>query len=140
MVIVGAQLIDPVDQPEREQDPGLPTPVGSFSVTKLGAKPDKIGKDDNYRGIAIFNNVLYFTKGSGSNGVNTVYFVDTTGSACSKTGIGVPQPGALLPSSSIPYDFATVATTGLTPNMCILSGFPKTPNKSATVTAFPFGL
>jgi len=141
-VVVGAgtQLIDAVTKPENEQDPGLPTPVGSFSVTQLGSKADKIGKDDNYRGIAIFNNVLYLTKGSGSNGVNTVYFVDTTGTACPTTGIGVPQPGAALPTTSIPYDLATVANTGLTPNMCILSGFPSIPNKKATVTAAPFGL
>jgi hypothetical protein len=33
--------------------------------------------------------VLYFSKGSGSNGVNTVYFVDTTASAC-PTGVGIP--------------------------------------------------
>ncbi len=140
-VVVGAgtQIIDPIDKPESEQNPGLPTPVGSFSVTQLGAKADKIGKDDNYRGIAVFNNVLYLTKGSGSNGVNTVYFVDTVGGACPK-GTGLPAAGAMLPANSISYDFATVANTGLTPNMCILSGFPSTPNKSATVTAFPFGI
>lgn len=138
VVGAGAQLLDVVRKPETEQDPGLPTPVGSFSVTQLGSKADKIGKDDNYRGIAVFNNVLYFTKGSGSNGVNTVYFVDTAGTACPKTGIGIPQSGATLPTTSIPYDLATVTTTGLMTNMCILSGFPSTPNKTATVTAFPF--
>src|SRR5580692_9130541 len=78
----GAQLITPSDLPESAQDPGLPTPVGSFSVTQLGDKADKIGKDDNFRGLTIYNNVLYYTKGSGSNGVNTVYFLDTTGTAC----------------------------------------------------------
>jgi hypothetical protein len=140
VVGAGAQIIDPVRKPENEQDPGLPTPVGSFSVTQIpGTKQDKIGKDDNFRGIAIFNNVLYYTKGSGSNGVNTVYFVDTVGGSCPK-GTGVPAAGATLPTTSIPYDFATVATTGLISNMCILNGFPSTPNKSATVTAFPFGL
>ena len=50
---------------------------------------DKIGKDTNFRGLTIFNNVVYYTKGSGGNGVNTVYFVDTTGSAC-PTGVGPP--------------------------------------------------
>src|SRR5215467_2472754 len=33
--------------------------------------PDKSGKDDNFRGETIFNNTLYVTKGSGSNGINT---------------------------------------------------------------------
>jgi phosphodiesterase/alkaline phosphatase D-like protein len=41
---------------------------------------DKTGKDDNFRGLTIFNNTLYVTKGSGSNGVDTVYQVGTAGS------------------------------------------------------------
>jgi hypothetical protein len=40
----GAQLITPSRQPEAAQDPGTPTPVGSFNVTELGDKADKIGK------------------------------------------------------------------------------------------------
>jgi hypothetical protein len=105
----------------------------------LGAKADKIGKDDNFRGLTIFNNVIYLTKGSGSNGVNTVYFVDTTGTACPK-GIGVPVAGATLPTTPLtaPSD---PSTSGLPNNMCILSGFPSIPNKSqTTITAFPFGV
>jgi hypothetical protein len=39
------------------------------------SKPDKAGKDNNYRGIAEFGGALYFTKGSGSNGMDTVYTV-----------------------------------------------------------------
>jgi len=39
------------------------------------AKPDKPGKDNNYRGITEFGGALYFTKGSGSNGMQTVYTV-----------------------------------------------------------------
>ena len=85
-----------------------PTPVGSFSVTQLGDKADKIGKDTNFRGLTIFNNVVYFTKGSGGNGVNTVYFIDTTGTAC-PSGVGLPQPGAALPTSPIAYDPAHAA-------------------------------
>ena len=136
----GTQIIDPSHQPEAEQDPGTPTPVGSFSVTELGAKADKIGKDDNYRGLTIFNNVLYYTKGSGSNGVNTVYFLDTTGKACPK-GVGLPSSSATLPTTPLSFDPSNVATNGLPDNMCILAGFPSTPNKSATViTAFPFGI
>jgi len=40
---------------------------------------DKTGKDDNFRGLTVFNNSLYVSKGSGSNGVNTVYQVGATG-------------------------------------------------------------
>jgi len=135
----GAQIITPSSSPEAAQTPGTPTPVASFSVTELGANADKIGKDDNFRGMTIFNNVLYYTKGSGSNGVNTVYFVDTVGTAC-PNGVGLPVSGATLPTAPLPYDASTLQTNGLPNNMCILSGFPSTPNKSATVTAYPFAL
>jgi hypothetical protein len=50
-----------------------------FSVTSLGDAADKSGKDDNFRGLTVFNNTLYATKGSGSNGINTVYQVGTVG-------------------------------------------------------------
>jgi hypothetical protein len=135
----GAQIISPSSLREYQQNPMTPTPVASFNITQLGAKPDKIGKDDNFRGLTIFNNVLYYTKGSGGNGVNTVYFVDTTGTAC-PNGVGLPAPGAALPTTPLSYDLSTLQTTGLPSNMCILAGFPSTPNKTATVTAYPFGL
>lgn len=38
---------------------------------------DKPGKDNNYRGVTEYRGALYFTKGSGSNGIDTVYTVDT---------------------------------------------------------------
>lgn len=135
----GTQIITPANEPESAQTPGTPTPVGSFNVTELGAKADKIGKDDNFRGLTIFNNVLYYSKGSGSNGVNTVYFLDTTGTAC-PNGVGLPSSSASLPTSALTYTLATLQTTGLPNNMCILAGFPQIPNKTATTLAFPFGL
>jgi hypothetical protein len=136
----GSQFIEPTNQPEAQQKPGTPAPLASFSVTQLGAKADKVGKDDNFRGLTVFNGVVYFTKGSGSNGVNTVYFVDTTGKACPSGGVGVPVAGAKLPTSPLAYDASTVATSGLPGNVCVLAGFPVTPNKSATTLAYPFGL
>jgi hypothetical protein len=136
----GAQIFTPSALPEAQQTPGTPTPVASFSVTELGAKADKIGKDDNFRGMTVFNNVLYYTKGSGSNGVNTVYFVDTVGGACPH-GVGVPVAGATLPTSPLAYDPGSLDTNGLPSNMCVLNGFPSVPNKSqTTITAFPFGI
>jgi hypothetical protein len=86
----GAQLITPSLLPEADQNPGPPTPLGSFNITELGYPLDKATKDNNYRAIAIHNDVIYYTKGSGGNGINTVYFVDTTGKACPK-GVGLPQ-------------------------------------------------
>jgi len=131
----GAQILDPQVKAEVAQQPGVPTPVGSFSITQLGKPADKIGKDDNFRGLTIYNNVLYYTKGSGGNGVDTVYFLDSTGTAC-PTGVGLPVPGAPLPTATLTYD----ATTGLSPNnMCILKGFPTTLAKTST-DSFPFGV
>ena len=127
----GAQLIHPGDR-----QPGAPTPVGAFSVTQLGLPADKVGKDTNFRGLTVFDNVVYLTKGSGGNGVNTVYFIDTTGHAC-PTGVGLPVPGAPLPTSALSYDPATVQSTGLPTNTCVLRGFP-TALKSKT--SFPFGI
>lgn len=135
----GAQLITPVDAPEADQTPGLPTSVGSFSVTQLGDKADKVGKDDNFRGMTIFNNVLYYTKGSGGNGVNTVYFVDTTGTAC-PNGVGLPLSSATLPTTPIDTSSANIQKNGVPTNMCILAGFPTASNKAANPTHFPFSL
>jgi len=138
IVGAGAQILTPQHAPESVQAPGQPTPVGSFSVSQLGDKADKVGKDTNFRGLTIFGNVVYFTKGSGSNGVNTVYFIDTTGKAC-PDGAGLPEPGAALPTAPIAYSAADLQTDGVTPyNMCVLQGFPTTLAK--TSTAFPFGL
>ena len=138
----GVQIIAPATGSEASQTPGLPTPVASFNVTQLGDAADKVGKDDNFRGMTLFNNVLYVTKGSGGNGVNTVYFVDTTGTACPSTsatpGVGLPVPNAPLPTTSIAATYNS--TTGLANNMCILAGFPTVSNKVSNPVAYPFGL
>lgn len=106
--------------------PGQPasTPamgIGNFSIaqvtnpaTGLPYPADKLGKDSNFRGLTIFNNTLYVTKGSGSNGINTVYQVGNAGS---------------LP---------TIANAASTP-ITILPGFPTTLAKfSGTIN--PFGI
>ena len=136
----GAQSIAPSIGSEPFQSPGPPMPVGSFDVTQLGDKQDKIGKDDNFRGMTIYNNVLYYTKGSGSNGVNTVYFVDTTGTAC-PSGAGLPAPSATLPTAPLDYNLPAIqAGGGLPSNMCILKGFPTLLAKSKTGVSYPFGI
>jgi hypothetical protein len=138
----GAQFLIPSFLPEADQTPpNPPTPLASFNITQLGFKADKTGKDTNFRGLTVFNNVVYMTKGSGGNGINTVYFVDTTGTVCgAKSGVGLPVPGAALPTSGLAYDPTQVATNGLVPyNMCVLKGFPQTLAKSDT-NFFPFGI
>jgi hypothetical protein len=135
----GAQILTPEIKAEIAQRPGLPKPVASFNITQLGDSQDKVGKDTNFRGLTIFNNVLYFTKGSGGNGVNTVYWVDPTGTTCNNSnGIGLPPAGASLPTEPLAYDPTLVQTQGLDPNnMCVPNGFP-TALKSNT--SFPFGI
>ncbi len=46
-----------------------------FSIASIGDVADKSGKDDNFRGETLFDDQLYVSKGSGGNGVNTVYQV-----------------------------------------------------------------
>jgi len=132
----GAQFLNFVEQPEDKQTPGTPTPLASFNVTQLGDKADKVGKDDNFRGVAVYNNVVYYIKGSGGNGVNTVYFVDTTGKAC-PNGVGLPSSSATLPIAPLSYP-SPLPSTGLPSNMCILAGFPTVLAKKATM--FPFSI
>ena len=139
----GAQFLIPSTAEETAQSPDPPTPLGSFNITQLGLPHDKIGKDTNFRGLTVFNNVVCYTKGSGGNGVNTVYFVDTTGQACPATSaspaVGLPVPGASLPTTALVYDHtsATIQAQGVVPyNMCILKGFPAT--LDSTSSFFPF--
>lgn len=85
------------------------TQTGSFSS---GIAGDKVAKDNNFRSITDFNNTLYTTKGSGGNGVDTVYQVGTAG---------------------------TIPTSGAT--ISILPGFPTVSAKSlvgTTPAAYPF--
>ncbi|HEV3143867.1 MAG TPA: hypothetical protein VGZ47_08295, partial [Gemmataceae bacterium] len=95
--------------------------IGSFSIaqvndpaTGMPYPADKLGKDNNFRGLTIFNNTLYVTKGSGGNGINTVYQVGNAGS---------------LP---------TLANAAGAP-INVLAGFPTTLAKNAGA-ANPFGL
>jgi len=146
IISTGAQMLKPTNASEPSQNPGAPTAVGSFNIAQLGDKLDKIGKDTNFRGLTIFNNVLYYTKGSGSNGINTVYFVDTTGSVCTDTnGVGLPAAGASLPTSPLAYNTnpTVIQTDGLEPyNMCVLKGLPTVLAKAKppAVINYPFGI
>ncbi len=82
---------------------------------------DKPGKDTNFRGVTIFDDTLYVAKGSGGNGINTVYQLGTPNV--------LPTP-ANAPSGGLidePYT--------------ILPGFP---NTSASTNSpggdYPFGI
>jgi len=96
--------------------------IGDFEVTSLGYPADKAGKDNNFRGLTVFNNTLYVTKGSGGNGINTVYQVGTAGT--------LPTP-ANAPGG----DLKKVPIT-------ILPGFPTglASNTTPPLPRFPFGV
>ena len=91
-------------------------PLLQFGLGKKGAD-DKPGKDDNFRGITEFNGALYFTKGSGSNGVQTVYTVVNTPQ--SPAGF-VPAPNTGPAAGNV---LPTVANAGQQA-VVILNGFP----------------
>jgi len=148
----GSAITTPATGPESSQTPGSPTPLGSFNVKQAGIAVDKSAKDNNFRGLAVNGNVAYYTKGSGSNGVDTVFFVDTTGTSCPSGGVGLPPSSATLPvagsftspaySTSNASLGLTASNPGLAPtNMCILKGFPTASAKNATdASKYPFGL
>ena len=124
----GAQGFTQSFATQADQAPGAPiTRLGNFTFNVK----DKFGKDTNFRGLTVYGGVVYMTKGSGSNGTNSVYFIDTTGTACAALdGIGLPVPGAPLPTlSGAPY------------RMCVLKGFNNLPAKGPTApNIFPFGI
>jgi len=127
----GAELLIP------GQTPPLPpniAKIGDFEITQVNDPAtctpgpctkyvlDKPGKDDNFRGLTIFNNTLFVTKGSGGNGINTVYQV------------GNPR---VLPSGN--------ETTLNALPITILPGFPTTlatgtDGGKPVPVAFPFGI
>jgi hypothetical protein len=75
----GLEVVNPIDA--LTSSVAIP-PNNSAQVDPLiqytlppSTTPDKAGKDNNYRGITEYGGALYFTKGSGSNGIDTVYTV-----------------------------------------------------------------
>jgi hypothetical protein len=77
------------------------TPPDNNMISYFAFGSDKPGKDTNFRGETIFNDTLYVTKGSGSNGVNTVYQLGTPGvlptTANAPSGGLVNEPYTILP-------------------------------------------
>lgn len=122
VLATGSQIV----VPGQNASPATPGTIktGSFSVTQEGDTADKAGKDDNYRGLTIFNNTLYVSKGSGSNGIDTVYQVGSAGSLPTVAG-SIPNP----PGTAAGYPIN------------ILPGFPTALAKTAgKFNIYPFGL
>ena len=75
-----------------------------FNPNSSSTTGDKTGKDDNFRGLTVGpNGSLFVSKGSGSNGVDTVYQV---------SGISNPSTATVAIASGFPTTGA--AATGLT--------------------------
>ncbi|MGB9029180.1 MAG: hypothetical protein WCC27_03590 [Acidobacteriaceae bacterium] len=82
---------------------------------------DKPGKDTNFRGMTIFDDTLYVAKGSGGNGINTVYQLGTPGV--------LPTPDS-APSGGLVNEPYT-----------ILPGFPDTAASTNSPGGdYPFGI
>jgi hypothetical protein len=83
--------------------PGAPPliPPDNNMISYFVFPGDKPGKDTNFRGITIFNDTLYVAKGSGGNGINTVYQLGTPGvlptPASAPSGGLVNEPFTILP-------------------------------------------
>jgi hypothetical protein len=117
----GAELLVPGQMPP--QPPDI-TKIGDFEITQVGyATADKAGKDNNFRGLTIFDNTLYVTKGSGGNGINTVYQVGNAGTLPT----GTVAELAALPITILP-GFSTALASGVNQ-----AGNP-------APVAFPFGI
>ncbi len=89
-------------------------PPSNNMIAYFALSGDKPGKDTNFRGETIYNDTLYVAKGSGGNGINTVYqlgtpgVLPTTGNA--PTGGLADEPYAIL--TGFPDTTATTASTG----------------------------
>jgi hypothetical protein len=75
-----------------------------FNLNPSSTAGDKTGKDDNFRGLTVFNGNMYVTKGSGSNGVNTVYQV---------SGFNTPGTATITPVSGFPTSGTTTNPFGV---------------------------
>lgn len=107
----GAEMLVPHQAP--------PVPPNIQMIGRLQFGSDKPGKDTNFRGLTIFNNTMYVSKGSGGNGVNSVYQIGTQGTL---------PTGSAADLAAVPINF--------------LPGFPTT-NASTNPGpdgAFPFGV
>lgn len=96
-------------------------PPSNNMISYFAFSGDKPGKDTNFRGITIFNHTLYVAKGSGGNGINTVYQLGVPGV--------LPTPGNAPAGGVVNEPFT------------ILTGFPNTNASTAAPGGdYPFGI
>lgn len=138
----GVEVVKPIDARTASLAPAVPAVAGGSGSAEVNplltfllnnGKADKAGKDDNFRGITEFNGALYFTKGSGSNGVQTVYTI-TDGAQYPATFVPVPDVG---PSAG--NVLPTIANAGSLA-VQILNGFPTDSSRATGGDYAPFAL
>lgn len=85
------------------------TQVAAYNITQNGDAADKPAKDNNFRGETVYNGTLYVTKGSGSNGIDSVYQVGPAGMTASTTSPTATAAGSMtiLPGFSTTLAKAT---------------------------------
>ncbi|HET6235929.1 MAG TPA: PEP-CTERM sorting domain-containing protein [Acetobacteraceae bacterium] len=74
--------------------------VGFYAIGQNGDTADKTAKDSNFRSLTVFDNTVYTTKGSGSNGIDTVYQVGNAGSGVTLPAMAAPVTGNALASNN----------------------------------------
>ena len=105
----GAELITPGATP-------LVPPANNMISFFISVAGDKPGKDTNFRGVTIFDDTLYVAKGSGGNGINTVYQLGAPGTlpttANAPAGGLVNEPFKILPGFPTNGPASTASTGG----------------------------
>jgi len=70
----------PLGAAKKKQDPDCPTPLPRvFNITQPATRRNKIGKDDNFRGLAVSNNVVLISQGQPAPATgrqHRLFFVD----------------------------------------------------------------
>ncbi len=93
----GVELLNPANPATQTTTTPNTTQIGTYNITQNGYAADKVLKDNNFRGEIIYNNTLYVTKGSGSNGIDTVYQVGAAGALANGAQLPANAPITILP-------------------------------------------
>ncbi|WNC94589.1 VCBS domain-containing protein [Paraburkholderia sp. FT54] len=118
-----------------------------FSLTSLGLAYDKTGKDGNFRGLFLASDgTLYVSKGSGSNGLNTVFQVGATGALANGAQFSSLQNVNITPLFSAPttaWSGAPAASNEPASNAALTSALTTAGVTSWPLswnTGYPFGM
>jgi hypothetical protein len=102
--------------------------IADLSMASAPVDADKTGKDDNFRGLSVGpDGTMFISKGSGSNGVNTVYQVGATGALAHGGQIPQNAPITIVPG------FPTTLAANLPSSLA-------SPWALSTGVGYPFGM